>query len=209
MSAARADRLRPVYCTEAQRAIWNRPVLIKGLRPLQTGCLLANARDVPEAANRLPRIENVCVPWHYLCIPRVLSKTGILDDFVATAIGPLGADIDDAHLVGSGTEGWDAPSIDDLNGFGRESFDSTGVHETNEGDLEPAESTTPRTATFGRCLGGSLSGVSLIWISEGSMRPVTTLDSLARSPEDLERQSADPPETARTEDNRGAPDRRR
>jgi len=142
MSAARTDRLRPVYCiycTEAQRAIWNRPILIKGLRPLQTGCLLANARDVPEATTRLPRIENVCAPWHYLCIPRVLWKTRIPDDFVATAIGPLVADNDEAHPVESGIVGWDAPSIDDLNGFGRERFDSTGVHETNEGDLESAE----------------------------------------------------------------------
>lgn len=100
MSAARADRLRPVYCiycTEAQREIWNHPVLIKGFRSLQTGCLLADAPDVPEATSRLCSIEKVCVPWHYLCVPKVRSKTGIPDDLVAAAKGQAVADINDPH----------------------------------------------------------------------------------------------------------------
>jgi len=144
INAAHADCLRPVYCiycTNDQRARWNHPVPVNGMGPFETGCLLANARDVPEATTCLSAIERMCVPWHYLCIPRVPSQAHTPDESVhATALVPFLTELDDVDVEDGDRLGWDAPSIDDLNGFGREGFDLSGVHETSEGDLESTES---------------------------------------------------------------------
>lgn len=144
INAARADRLRPVYCiycTNHQRARWNRPVSVNGMGPFETGCLLANARDVPEATTCLSAIERMCVPWHHLCIPRDPSQAHAPDDSVhTTALDPFLAEPDDVDAEDGDRLGWDAPSINDLNGFGRERFDFTGVHRTSERDLESTKS---------------------------------------------------------------------
>ena len=98
------------YCTEPQRTIWKQLNLPEKNIEIQTGCLLADANDVPEATTELKQIECKCIPWHYL--------------FNAPDRGQAA--------------GWDVPSMEDLNGQGRGhgEFDHTGVHETTRGEGE-------------------------------------------------------------------------
>ena len=57
---AHADALKPVYCiycTERQRSTWKQAGLPGFFQSYQTGCLLADADDVPLATTRLAEIE--------------------------------------------------------------------------------------------------------------------------------------------------------
>ena len=64
IQAAQADRMRPmycIYCTEPQRSLWRR-------RPgwPDSGCLLADAGNLPLHTRSLDSVEWACWPWHFL-----------------------------------------------------------------------------------------------------------------------------------------------
>ena len=123
-----------IYCTEAQRAVWRPAVPIKGVGWFQTGCLLVDARSVPSTTTDLSWIEHKCVPWHYLCMPRVVSGSSGQAN---------GLDHPEVQFLENGrTARWSSPSIDQLNGRGLENLDLTGVYETNPRDLQSLESGT-------------------------------------------------------------------
>ena len=74
---AEADDMKPVYCiycTEPQRTVWTQRQAAPGLRSFQTGCLLADAEDVPDRTTMLDAIEETCWPWHNLFAPEVLMQ---------------------------------------------------------------------------------------------------------------------------------------
>ncbi len=69
LDRAKDDKMKPlycIYCTECQRTIWKQSHAKNGLEKYQTGCLLADANDVPEDTKKLCAIERNCIPWHYL-----------------------------------------------------------------------------------------------------------------------------------------------
>ena len=127
-----------IYCTESQRSFWKRSCPRGGPEGYQTGCLLADAKDVHETTTKLCQIERKCIPWHYL-FKRV--DFGRRENFVSSERGyavicetealPIREPIKDLN-----EEGWKAPTIDDLNGNRDGDFDRTGVHKTNGEELE-------------------------------------------------------------------------
>lgn len=110
----------------------------------QTGCLLADANDVPVTTTKLGEIEHKCIPWHYLFEranfahwrhERIVlpSRAGFhVRDIVSLRVDDLDDDSKGQSLEGR----WKAPTIADLNGEGDSDFDPTGVAETNEEDLK-------------------------------------------------------------------------
>ena len=58
-----------IYCTEQQRRIWKELAAPLGYRSFHTGCLLADAGDVPLTQGKFCKIEGKCIPWHYLVEP--------------------------------------------------------------------------------------------------------------------------------------------
>ena len=148
IDGAQADNMKPIYCiycTERQRRIWKELAAPRGYRSFHTGCLLAEAGDVPLTTRKLFEIEDKCIPWHYLVERcgfvqkrrefitaedenrvRLLSSSIDLMD-----VGTDGGDADKAR-----PSGWNAPTVDDLNGDTGRSFDRTGVEETMAEDEE-------------------------------------------------------------------------
>lgn len=152
IAGARAARMKPVYCiycTEPQRKFWTQPKGLPGHRTFQTGCLLADAADVPLWTRKLYEVEQKCIPWHYLFEPTVSmqwrSEIAELDyeglvQFVSDKrrLMPVMLDSEAKDLPES--LGWNAPTIDDLNENTRRDFDWTGVEGTTAEDrarLEP------------------------------------------------------------------------
>ena len=69
LTCARAANMRPmycIYCTEPQRSFWTQSHPDHGSDRYQTGCLMADANNVPETTTKLCRIERKCFPWHFL-----------------------------------------------------------------------------------------------------------------------------------------------
>ena len=145
---AQADNMKPIYCiycTEQQRRIWKELAAPRGYRSFHTGCLLADAGDVPLTTRKLCEIEDKCIPWHYLVercgfvqkrrefitakdenrVRLLSSSIDLMED------GTDGGDVDKARQ-----SGWNAPTVDDLNGDTGRSFDQTGVEETTVEDEE-------------------------------------------------------------------------
>ena len=151
---AEADGMKPVYCiycTEPQRTVWTQRQAAPGFRSFQTGCLLADAEDVPDRTTMIDAIEETCWPWHHLFAPEVLMQ----DESEAVAFD--GRDFVQfisirqprAPLVRVGTSleppddtGWNAPTIEELNEDTEREFDWTGVGETTEEDLARMEPDT-------------------------------------------------------------------
>ena len=139
IEAATAAGMKPIYCiycTEPQRAIWTPVWSFRGLGLFETGCLLANASDVPEAITHLSEIEEDCVPWHFLCLPSSLRRKFASSVLGSSATSSVGSAQEGATSMNDlGGQSWGAPSIDELNEPGRNRFDWTGVDQTEEGDL--------------------------------------------------------------------------
>ena len=140
VSGARADRMKAVYCiycTERQRRIWK----ARGYRSFHTGCLLADACDVPLAIGKLCEIENKCIPWHYL-VERcdfVQERRELITAEDENRVRLLSISIDRMEVGtdgGDADKGWNAPTVDDLNGDTGRAFDRTGVEETTPEDEE-------------------------------------------------------------------------
>ena len=153
ISGAYGAQMRPVYCiycTERQRKFWKKDnPLPFGFRGFQFGCLLANAADVPLHTTYLHQVEKKCIPWHYLFLRvsmqakerRHLLQTAHLQQFLISKqyMQPVAVD----RAIGPpGESGWNAPTIDELNGETDRDFDRTGVAETTEEDLTRLEPET-------------------------------------------------------------------
>lgn len=126
IQAAHADRMRPmycIYCTESQRCLWRQ----RGR--YQTGCLLADVRNVPLHTRSLHSIERACWPWHYLfeALPPLMRIDYLFPRGEAEQKGhelPLSQPLD-----------WDVPTILDLNEDSEREYDRTGVKATTPLDL--------------------------------------------------------------------------
>ena len=127
IQAAQADKMRPmycIYCTEPQRSLWRQ----RG-RP-QTGCLLADAGNVPLHTRSLRSIEWACWPWHYLFeasppparITRLLEPRETAENTGRQFPPPQPLD-------------WDGPTILDLNEDTEREYNRTGVADTTALDL--------------------------------------------------------------------------
>ena len=152
IAGARVARMKPVYCiysTERWRTIWTQPKGLPGYRTFETGCLLADAADVPLWTRKLDEVEQECIPWHFLFEPTVsmqwrseiakLDYEGLVQfDSAGRSLMPVVADGQAA--VPPESSGWNAPTIDDLNEDTGRDFDCTGVEKTKAEDrarLEP------------------------------------------------------------------------
>ncbi len=149
ISAAMGAKMRPVYCiycTERQRKFWKEdntlPLCVRGF---QFGCLLVNAADVPRHTTYLHQVEKKCIPWHYLFLQvsmqveerRQLISTAHLQQFLISKQYTV-----DKVIEPPGESGWNAPTINELNGKTERDFDRTGVAETTEEDLTRLEPNT-------------------------------------------------------------------
>ena len=145
---AQADGMKPVYCvycTEPQRSHWKVGREPNGFKGYQTGCLLADALDVPLKATKLPAIEKKCIPWHYLFSQvdyfrwireAIVEESGDSIAFIA-ARSSMATRVEDSRgLVRGPSDGWTPPTIDDLNSeeTPEREFDRTGVRETEPED---------------------------------------------------------------------------
>lgn len=154
IAGAVSEGMKPVYCiycTEPQRKVWTQKQAVPGFRSFQTGCLLAAAQDVPGTTARLGEIEEKCRPWHHLFAPEVLMQeetdafaldAGDFVQFISirqprVPLGRVGTSMEP-----SDGSGWNAPTIEDLNGETEREFDETGVRDTTEEDLARLESGT-------------------------------------------------------------------
>ena len=145
LSSALATKMKPCYCiysTEAQRSVWKQSRSARDCREYQSGCLLADANDVPDTTRKLSQIEVICMPWHHLVVPSSVLTCSYervfvdRDGFLLGEIHRYSRTVE----VGGGrqraVERWDHPTIDDLNGVVDREFDPVGVHETSAGDRD-------------------------------------------------------------------------
>ncbi len=128
IESAQADRMRPmycIYCTNSQRSLWRQ----RG-HP-QTGCLFADARQVPLHTRSLNSIEWACWPWHYLfedaTLPAVIDYYYPSEEYRQTEYKPPPPPPQPLR--------WDAPRIIDLNEDTEWLYDRTGVGNTTPLDL--------------------------------------------------------------------------
>ena len=144
LDGAKADNIKPlycIYCSESQRSFWTQSHPMGDFEEgYQTGCLLADANGVPVKTRELDEIERKCIPWHYLferanfahCKHELVvvmpgHEKFIVSDTLILSAGDSGS-ADNRTKAG---EGWNAPTIADLNGEADRDFDHTGVAETN------------------------------------------------------------------------------
>ena len=151
IAGAGAEGMKPVYCiycTERQRTLWKKVQAVPGFRSFETGCLLAGAEDVPGTTTKLKAIEEKCWPWHHLFAPEVLMQKeleafsvdgGDFVQFVSIRRPRLPLVSVGERVEGPAGSGWNAPTIDDLNGDTGREFDGTGVRETTGEDLARLE----------------------------------------------------------------------
>ena len=133
-----------IYCTEEQRRIWKQASEAVRFEGFQAGCLLADAYDVPLRTRKLEEIEAKCIPWHYLFSRSAfvhakleVLKEADLEHQVYRSISFTHApSVDKGNEMGqTGSTGWNAPTIDDLNINTGRDFDRTGVEQTTDEDL--------------------------------------------------------------------------
>ena len=148
IDGAKADNMKPVYCiycTEPQRMIWKQPAAPHMFESYQTGCLLADAYDVPLITRKLDEIADKCIPWHFLFERSAFAhrkREFILadyDDHVGSVTDdytgrPISSDADEMSRTPH--PGWHAPTIDDLNQETGREFDRTGIDDTKDEDRE-------------------------------------------------------------------------
>lgn len=144
---AQAENMKAVYCiycSERQRRIWTEGVAHGGIRPYQTGCLLADALDVPASTRSLREIEDKCIPWHFLFDPVTYLHAEAEEgpsaeqniSYVVSAIAPLSISVADFRDRDFAERRWNPPTVEDLNDDRKRDFDRTGVGETTAEDLE-------------------------------------------------------------------------
>ena len=147
LDGATADNVKPlycIYCTEPQRSLWTQ----SHPRSYQTGCLLADANDVSVTTKKLGEIECKCIPWHYLFEQAKFTRfarwehelIGVVPGRAVSFLRDIvSLSVDDSGGADRGRrreEGWNAPTIADLNRGWDDNFDPTGVAETSEDSEE-------------------------------------------------------------------------
>ena len=154
IAGAGRSRMKPVYCiycTEPQRNVWKRDKALPGFRSFETGCLLADAKHVPDTTTKLDEVEENCRPWHHLFVPAVMMQkelealavdAGEFVQFISIRQPRLPLVMVGKALEPSELPGWNAPTIDDLNEETGRQFDRTGVGETTGEDLARLEPDT-------------------------------------------------------------------
>ena len=127
IQTAHADRMRPmycIYCTEPQRRLWTQS------GRFQTGCLLVDARKLPQHTCRLNSIEWACWPWHFLF--EAFPPSSWIDHHLdARRETELTGDL----FPPPQPMDWDVPTILDLNENTGRQYDRTGVGDTTSLDL--------------------------------------------------------------------------
>ena len=128
IQSAQADRMRPmycIYCTNPQRSLWRQRW------GTQTGCLLADARQVPLDTRSLGPIEHACWPWQFLL------EDATLPDIIEYYVPREGYDQTEYEFPAPPPQPlrWDAPRILDLNEDTEWPYDRTGVEDTAPLDL--------------------------------------------------------------------------
>ena len=161
INQALADGMKPVYCiycTEPQRSVWKQARSQTGLTHYQSGCLIADAFDVPLSTRHLSEIERYCVPWHFLFyrsnyarLERVHATIGDDDqvhsmraDRELRAVPPPG---DPRADFGAR---WNHPTVRDLNEEPGRDFDRTGVNPTTDEDRARVRAVTADTEQIRR-----------------------------------------------------------
>lgn len=127
IEAAQVNRMRPmycIYCTEDQRHLWRQR------SPFQRGCLLADARNLSSHTRSLSSVELACWPWHYLF--EAFPPFIMFDYFMPSEE----SEVTRYELPFHQPLKWDAPRILDLNENTEWKYDSTGVEDTTQLDLE-------------------------------------------------------------------------
>lgn len=146
IDGANADGMKPlycIYCSEPQRTLWTQGAASGSYQAFQSGCLLADASDIPLTTKKLDEIEDNCIPWHYLFKRSMFLHRR--DEFIDAEVGSFPSSVSlhaaiapimpDGKEPGStGDTGWNAPTIDDLNGETGRDFDRAGVRETTDED---------------------------------------------------------------------------
>ena len=118
MDDARVAETNPIYCiycTEPQRSVWKQPAVVPGYRSFQTGCLVADAVDVPPDTRRLEEIEEKCKPWHHLFEPSAAMRqkweylevdAGDFVQFFSIRRSAAVIGLDGEEMLPGGSEGW-------------------------------------------------------------------------------------------------------
>ena len=147
IDGAQAENMKPVYCiycTEPQRSRWMQHSTAGTFRSYQTGCLLADAHQVPPTTRWLDQIEDMCIPWHFLfdhahyvhteaVVRRAADEEMMISRFDVATL-PVKLDVNGDGR--SAKTRWNPPTADDLNHDTGGEFDTTGVRETAAADLE-------------------------------------------------------------------------
>ena len=151
IAGSMAEGMKPVYCiycTERQRTLWKEVEAVPGFRSFETGCLLADAGDVPGTTTRLDQIEENCRPWHHLFAPEVEVQKELeasVENVGKSAQAIVASQPRVLQVAGvemaeaADDSGWNAPAIKDLNDNTGREFDGTGVRDTTEEDLARLE----------------------------------------------------------------------
>ena len=182
IDGARKSAMRPMYCfycTEQQREHWRRrPEGLPSDQAFETGCLLANADDVPLETTSLASIEKRCWPWHHLFASEVFEKQ------IFSLLPPRSLEVDHLAFLSSvrpvsvpvrvGVDdresgGWNVPTVDDLNEDTDRDFDRTGVSETTADDLAEFDKGSAVGSSAARSDKGRLeaSGIRLLLVMDG------------------------------------------
>ncbi|MYB88548.1 MAG: hypothetical protein F4X93_01100 [Proteobacteria bacterium] len=110
----------------------------------QTGCLLADAKDVQLDTKQLPEIEGKCIPWHFLFCrsmfvryrPQYIPLSRAEFEMSAWMFVEIARGMEDEGQISERDNvGWNAPTIDDLNQNTQGNFDKEGVHPTTREEL--------------------------------------------------------------------------
>ncbi|MYE00148.1 MAG: hypothetical protein F4Y03_02550 [Alphaproteobacteria bacterium] len=135
---ALADGMKPVYCiysSECQRTVWKRLTLTQDLS-FESGCLLADAENVPLHVTKLRCIEPMCIPWHHLMKSSIVStRDRRMSLYYTFEHIKLAKDRAQSTYGKIKSSGWNYPTIDDLNEDTSREYDRTGVVETRPRDI--------------------------------------------------------------------------
>lgn len=157
INEALADGMKPVYCiycSEPQRSLWRQPQFPNGFTAYQSGCLIADASDVPLNTRHLSEIEEFCIPWHFLFGPS--------NHAYVKGLHLRTEDDNQVHFIWANRETqtvltptsdpradfearWIHPTVRDLNSDSDRDFDRTGVHPTTDEDRARARGGTSET----------------------------------------------------------------
>ena len=125
IESAEKDNMRPmycIYCTESQRRLW------KQVESLETGCLLADARNLSKHTSSLNSIEHMCWPWHLFFAPGRLEWGRYYHRQLKAVPKKIGFKLPSPNM-------WDFPIISELHEDAKRRDNPPGVWENDVLDL--------------------------------------------------------------------------